>query len=360
MRRPCPAAPAPAPRSATRIGRSSSTSAASSIASMPERWPLPFGCTTWKAPRWNASTVSATWVIGRSARLGAQFAAEPRVGQDAARLRRRDPLRPEDGAAACRASLRDMLMPWSAIMQWMPASFMRLSAKESSTGSLVRINSCIRPVIPFQFCATRQFATCRASCPFLLSSAKMNRSPGHWAWSYRLKKAKTNWHPSSRLVDLTKADMERVNQLDPVEGRLRRRDDSGGGEPSDLLRRQAAAADADARRRRRCSATRATATSSSPPASSSCTRRRFCTTTSSTRATCAAARSTARMIWGNQASVLVGDFLLGQAFRMMVEVGSLEALDILSTAACDHRRGRGACSFPPPRTSKPPRTSISR
>ncbi|MGB6117360.1 MAG: polyprenyl synthetase family protein [Mesorhizobium sp.] len=42
---------------------------------------------------------------------------------------------------------------------------------------------------------------------------------------------------------------------------------------------------------------------------------------------------TARIIWGNQASVLVGDFLLGQAFRMMVEVGSLDALDILSTAA---------------------------
>lgn len=42
---------------------------------------------------------------------------------------------------------------------------------------------------------------------------------------------------------------------------------------------------------------------------------------------------TARMIWGNQASVLVGDYLLGQAFRMMVEVGSLEALDILSSAA---------------------------
>ena len=44
-------------------------------------------------------------------------------------------------------------------------------------------------------------------------------------------------------------------------------------------------------------------------------------------------KRTARMIWGNQASVLVGDFLLGQAFRMMVEVGSLEALDILSAAA---------------------------
>ncbi|MDO9306957.1 MAG: polyprenyl synthetase family protein, partial [Mesorhizobium sp.] len=41
-------------------------------------------------------------------------------------------------------------------------------------------------------------------------------------------------------------------------------------------------------------------------------------------------RKTARMIWGNQASVLVGDFLLGQAFRMMVEVGSIDALDILS------------------------------
>jgi octaprenyl-diphosphate synthase len=36
---------------------------------------------------------------------------------------------------------------------------------------------------------------------------------------------------------------------------------------------------------------------------------------------------------GNQASVLVGDFLLGQAFRMMVEVGSLSALKILSGAA---------------------------
>jgi octaprenyl-diphosphate synthase len=43
--------------------------------------------------------------------------------------------------------------------------------------------------------------------------------------------------------------------------------------------------------------------------------------------------STARIIWGNQASVLVGDFLLGQAFKMMVEVGSLEALDVLSSAA---------------------------
>ena len=41
----------------------------------------------------------------------------------------------------------------------------------------------------------------------------------------------------------------------------------------------------------------------------------------------------ARLLWGNQASVLVGDFLLGHAFRMMVDVGSLSALRILSNAA---------------------------
>jgi octaprenyl-diphosphate synthase len=41
----------------------------------------------------------------------------------------------------------------------------------------------------------------------------------------------------------------------------------------------------------------------------------------------------ARMLWGNEASVLVGEVLLGQAFQMMVEVGSLRALEILSSAA---------------------------
>lgn len=44
-------------------------------------------------------------------------------------------------------------------------------------------------------------------------------------------------------------------------------------------------------------------------------------------------RPAARTIWGNQASVLVGDFLLGQAFLMMVESGDLEALGVLSRAA---------------------------
>ena len=44
-------------------------------------------------------------------------------------------------------------------------------------------------------------------------------------------------------------------------------------------------------------------------------------------------KAAARVVWGNSASVLVGDFLLGQAFKIMVEVGSLEALAILSDAA---------------------------
>jgi octaprenyl-diphosphate synthase len=44
-------------------------------------------------------------------------------------------------------------------------------------------------------------------------------------------------------------------------------------------------------------------------------------------------KAAARVLWGNEASVLVGDFLLGQAFKMMVEVGSLPCLEVLSTAA---------------------------
>ncbi|MCW2272628.1 polyprenyl synthetase family protein [Rhodoblastus acidophilus] len=44
-------------------------------------------------------------------------------------------------------------------------------------------------------------------------------------------------------------------------------------------------------------------------------------------------KAAARKLWGNEASVLVGDFLLGQAFRMMVEVGSLPCLEVLSVAA---------------------------
>lgn len=44
-------------------------------------------------------------------------------------------------------------------------------------------------------------------------------------------------------------------------------------------------------------------------------------------------RKTANIIWGNPASVLVGDFLFSRAFELMVEDGSLRALKILSNAS---------------------------
>jgi octaprenyl-diphosphate synthase len=43
--------------------------------------------------------------------------------------------------------------------------------------------------------------------------------------------------------------------------------------------------------------------------------------------------STANSIWGNKASVLVGDFLLSQAFRMMAVNGDADIMDILSAAS---------------------------
>ncbi len=44
-------------------------------------------------------------------------------------------------------------------------------------------------------------------------------------------------------------------------------------------------------------------------------------------------KRTANMIWGNSASVLVGDFLFSRAFELMVEDGSLKVLRILSNAS---------------------------
>ena len=41
----------------------------------------------------------------------------------------------------------------------------------------------------------------------------------------------------------------------------------------------------------------------------------------------------AHAVWGNPASVLVGDFLFSRAFQLMVEDGSLRVLDILSRAS---------------------------
>lgn len=42
---------------------------------------------------------------------------------------------------------------------------------------------------------------------------------------------------------------------------------------------------------------------------------------------------TANNIWGNKASILVGDYLLSQSFRLMVSTGNIDALDMLANAA---------------------------
>lgn len=44
-------------------------------------------------------------------------------------------------------------------------------------------------------------------------------------------------------------------------------------------------------------------------------------------------KKAAKNVWGNNASILVGDFLFARAFTLMVETGSLEILNILSNAS---------------------------
>jgi len=41
-------------------------------------------------------------------------------------------------------------------------------------------------------------------------------------------------------------------------------------------------------------------------------------------------QSTANVVWGNEASVLTGDFLYSRAFEMMVDVGSMRVMEILA------------------------------
>ena len=44
-------------------------------------------------------------------------------------------------------------------------------------------------------------------------------------------------------------------------------------------------------------------------------------------------KETANSIWGNEASVLVGDFIFSRAFQMMVEIADLRVMEILSKAS---------------------------
>lgn len=50
-------------------------------------------------------------------------------------------------------------------------------------------------------------------------------------------------------------------------------------------------------------------------------------------------RPTANLLWDNQSSVLVGDYLFSRAFQLMVETGSLRVLDILANASATIAEG---------------------
>ena len=50
-------------------------------------------------------------------------------------------------------------------------------------------------------------------------------------------------------------------------------------------------------------------------------------------------KNTANEVWGNAASVLVGDFLYSRSFEMMVEPGSMKIMQILSKATNEIAQG---------------------
>jgi len=50
-------------------------------------------------------------------------------------------------------------------------------------------------------------------------------------------------------------------------------------------------------------------------------------------------KETINSIWGNQSSILVGDYLLSRCFEMMVEDGSLEILKLLSSTSAEISQG---------------------
>ena len=50
-------------------------------------------------------------------------------------------------------------------------------------------------------------------------------------------------------------------------------------------------------------------------------------------------KKTANMIWGNEFSVLAGDFLFAQSFELMVETQSIDALSSLASASCKITQG---------------------
>jgi len=50
-------------------------------------------------------------------------------------------------------------------------------------------------------------------------------------------------------------------------------------------------------------------------------------------------RTTSNIVFGNQASILIGDYLLSRCFEIMVDVGSLEILKLLSSVSAEISQG---------------------
>ena len=50
-------------------------------------------------------------------------------------------------------------------------------------------------------------------------------------------------------------------------------------------------------------------------------------------------KKTSNVIWGNQPSILVGDYFLSRCFEIMVDVGSLEILKLLSNVSAEIAQG---------------------
>ena len=65
-------------------------------------------------------------------------------------------------------------------------------------------------------------------------------------------------------------------------------------------------------------------------------------------------KKTANIIWGNEFSVLAGDFLFAQSFELMVETESIEALSSLASASCKITQGE----FQQIQIANKPETSI--
>ena len=65
-------------------------------------------------------------------------------------------------------------------------------------------------------------------------------------------------------------------------------------------------------------------------------------------------KKTANIIWGNEFSVLAGDFLFAQSFELMVETKSIEALASLASASCKITQGE----FQQMQIANKPETSI--